>query len=257
MTHGMALTAGLSGMIGQTASSSGSLGTVSLCCLLFVITAIYIGIVWDQDMSSPRFMWGGFLFNVKQAIETAKSKKKMQYILGIAIAFESAITIFTFYWAPWLASTVSNSVFSMEEEVEDPAAVPFETIYATMVAATLLGNYLFGLYAAAVGPELTFQIVLLGSSAVFLVSCTFFSPMFVVVASVVLQLLVGGYWPSIGSLRGRYIVPEQISACLNIIRIGTLALSCTVLYVMRIDMLMCLFMFRGLLLYTIVVIFHI
>ena len=201
-------------------------------------------------------MWGGFLFNVKQAIETAKSKKKMQYILGIAIAFESAITIFTFYWAPWLASTVSNSVFSMEEEVEDPAAVPFETIYATMVAATLLGNYLFGLYAAAVGPELTFQIVLLGSSAVFLVSCTFFSPMFVVVASVVLQLLVGGYWPSIGSLRGRYIVPEQISACLNIIRIGTLALSCTVLYVMRIDMLMCLFMFRGLLL-LIVVIFHI
>ena len=67
-------------MIGQTASSSGSLGTVSLCCLLFVVTAVYMGIVWGQDMASPRFMWGGFVFNVRQAIEATKSKKTMQYV---------------------------------------------------------------------------------------------------------------------------------------------------------------------------------
>ena len=103
MAHSVALVAAISGMIGQTASSSGSLGVAGLCCVVFAFAVVYIMMLWPQDVASPRFMLSGFLSNAKQTLETAKTNVTMQHVLGIAALYESAIVIFTFYWAPWIA----------------------------------------------------------------------------------------------------------------------------------------------------------
>ena len=40
---------------------------------------------------------------------------------------------------------------------------------------------------------------------------------------------MGGYWPSIGFLRGRYVVPELRSMSITLSRLGTLVLSVMIL----------------------------
>jgi len=223
MTHSMALMAAASGIIGQTAASVGPLGSTGGCVLIFLAAAVYVSLVWGQDLASPRFMWSGFLFNLKNAVESTRSKKTVMYILGISAAFESAITIFTFYWAPWMTGTV------VVREQEENRLVPYELVYASMVVVTMLGNYVYGMYGPTIGPDLSFQIVLISTCMVFFVGGLMFSPVLAFLGAILVQFGVGGYWPSIGALRGRYIVPEQRSTCVNMARVLTMIISSVVL----------------------------
>ena len=147
----------------------------------------------------------------------------MLYILGISSTFESAITIFTFYWAPWMSSIVIHG------DQSESRLVPYELVYASMVAATMLGNYMYGMYAPTIGPELTFQVVLICCSVAFFVAATMYPPLLALLVAIGVQLAVGGYWPSIGALRGRYVMPEQRSTSVNMARVATMLISAFVL----------------------------
>ena len=146
------------------------------------------------------------------------------YILGISSAFESAITIFTFYWAPWMSSLVV-----MKDQTES-RMVPYELIYASMVMATMMGNYIYGMHAPTIGPELSFQVVLICCSVTFFLAATVYTPLLAYCMAIGVQHAVGGYWPSIGALRGRYVVPEQRSTSVNMARFVTMCTSAVVLY---------------------------
>lgn len=207
LAHVMALVAALSGAIGQTVASSGSLGCVTLACIVFILSALYISLVWSKDMmSSPRFMLSGFLFNLNQTYQSAKSSKHMQLVLFICIFSESAILIFTFYWAPWIYSMV----------VEEDHVVPYEIIFSSLVSASMLGNYLHQMYSSALGAETIFQGVLLATSASFFLGSIFQTPLFAFFICIAIQLCIGGYWACIGALRSRVVVPELRGTMLSI-----------------------------------------
>lgn len=72
LTHSMAFVTAVSGGLGQTAVSAGPLGCVVLCCILFVITALYILASWGRDLNGPRFMLSGFLYNLSQTVQAAR-----------------------------------------------------------------------------------------------------------------------------------------------------------------------------------------
>jgi len=211
LAHVMALVSALSGTVGQTAASSGDLGCISLACAVFVFSAIYMTFVWGKDMASPRYMLSGFLFNLNQTFQAAKSSKHLQMVLLISTLCESAIVIFTFYWAPWITSMVS----------EEGQTVPYEIVYSALVAASMLGNYLHQIYSSGSGigsAENTFQAVLVGTSACFFLGAIFQTPTFAFFISVAAQLCIGGYWPCIGALRGRVVVPELRGTALSLAR---------------------------------------
>lgn len=214
LAHVMALIAALSGTVGQTAASSGDLGCVSLACAVFVFSALYMSFVWSKDMASPRFMLSGFLFNLNQTFQAAKSSKHLQLFLLISTLCESAITIFTFYWAPWITSMVS----------EEGQVVPYEVVFSALVATSMLGNYFYQIYAPAGlglglgGADSTFQALLIGTSACFFLGSIFQTPLFAFFISIAVQLFIGGYWPCIGALRGRVVVPELRSTALSLAR---------------------------------------
>ena len=198
LAHVMALVAALSGTIGQTASSSGALGCFSLAAALFVLSAAYISVVWTKDMNVPRFMLSGFLFNLNQTWQAAKASRQLQLVLAISMLCESAVTIFTFYWAPWMSTMAGG----------EDNAIPFEIVFSTLITASMLGNYLHQSYSATVGPESAFQGVLVGTAASFFLGAIFQTPLFAFVISVATQVCIGGYWPCVGALRGRAVVPE-------------------------------------------------
>jgi hypothetical protein len=113
--------------------------------------------------------------------------------------------------------------------VDPGAKVPYEIIFSTYISASMLGNYIYQLIVSQWGNDMVFQMILVGSSGAFFLGSVFQTPSMVFVISMFVQAFVGGYWPSIGFLRGRYVMPEMRSMCMTISRLGTLAISVTLL----------------------------
>jgi hypothetical protein len=68
------------------------------------------------------------------------------------------------------------------------------------------------------GVDVIFQGILFASSAAFFLGAVFQTPTMAFGISVIVQMCVGGYWPSVGYLRGRYVVPELRVTFLTISR---------------------------------------
>ena len=224
LTHSMSLVAAMSGTIGQIATSSGgALGCAGLCCGMFALTSVYLMLAWSKDLGRRQFMLSGFIFNLKQTIQATKINKQMTLLMGISALCESSITIFTFYWAPWITSMVA----------EEAHTVPYPIVFATYIAASMSGNYLYQMYttggAAGAHVNSIFQAILFASSTAFFLGAIFQTPTMAFGISIVVQMCVGGYWPSVGYLRGRYVLPELRATFLTISRIFTLVIAVVVL----------------------------
>lgn len=159
-------------------------------------------------------MLSAFIFNVNQTIQATKANKQMGMLMAISALCESTITIFTFYWAPWITSMV----------IEESHSVPYPLVFATYIATSMLGNYLYQMVSAqrqavhGAGADGTFQEILFCSTAAFFLGAVFQTPTMAFGVSIIVQLCVGGYWPSVGYLRGRYVVPELRVTFLTISR---------------------------------------
>eukprot|EP00596_Hydrurales_sp_CCMP1899_P004131 CAMPEP_0119035336 /NCGR_PEP_ID=MMETSP1177-20130426/2261_1 /TAXON_ID=2985 /ORGANISM="Ochromonas sp, Strain CCMP1899" /LENGTH=245 /DNA_ID=CAMNT_0006993399 /DNA_START=470 /DNA_END=1204 /DNA_ORIENTATION=+ len=191
LTHSMSLVAALSGTIGQIATSTaGPLGCAGLCSVMFALTSAYLMLAWGKDMRGPKFMLSGFIFNVQQTVQATKANKQMAILMAISSLCESTITIFTFYWAPWITSMV----------IEESHTVPYPIVFATYIAASMLGNYLYQMASTqnqpgqSQGVDVIFQGILFASSAAFFLGAVFQTPTMAFGISVIVQMCVGGYW---------------------------------------------------------------
>jgi hypothetical protein len=213
LTHCIALMAALSGVLGQVAASTGHMGSAALCCVVFALAFAYMTITWEKDLNSPRFMLSGFLSNMSNTLTTVRSNRQTLVFVAISTLCETAILIFSFYWAPWM------SLIAAESEQH----LPYEIIFSSFVLASMLGNYLFQMYAKGSGAllgstENTFQALLVVSSGAYLLGAVFQTAGFALLCSVLVQFCVGGYWPCIGYYRGRLLLHEQRNSVIVISR---------------------------------------
>ena len=211
LTHGMALISCLSGILGQSSSSLGGVfGPTSLCCLLFIAVTFYISFSWKKDLNGAKFMLSSFTSSWSQGVRAVRSNKQLTGLLLICTFSEASITIFTFYWAPWL-----NSVVIEKTPLEK---FPYCLIFSSYVAASMLGAYLHQLFVSKVGNENICGFVLIGSSVAYFLGAVFQTPVLVFGVSLLVHLFMGMYWPSIGHARGRVVTPELRSATLCMTR---------------------------------------
>lgn len=225
LTHAVALVAAVSGTIGQSAASTGVLGVIGLCFTVFVASALHIFVTWSKDVNTPKFSISGFLFNSQQTLNAAINSRPMLLLLGISALFESSVMIFTFYWAPWITSLVVDSASDFDTQV-----LPYEIIFSSYVVISIVGNYGYQLFGAQTQSfDILVQGILFGSSACFFLGAIFQTSSFAFFISLVIQCCVGGYWPCIGALRGRLIVPELRSSTILFTRILTTFFAAIVL----------------------------
>jgi hypothetical protein len=228
LTHCMALMAALSGILGQIASSAGHMGCAALCCALFAGTGIFMAVSWEKDLHSPRFMLSGFVANLSSTIATVRVNRQMLMLIAVSSLFESAILIFSFYWAPWMDTI----------EFDRGQHVPYEIAFACFILASMLGNYLFQMYGKSStffggGIEATFQAVVVVSSVAYMLGALFQTPGFALLVAVTVQFCVGGYWPCIGYFRGRILLPEQRNTVLLITKLVSVLLCCSLHSLLR------------------------
>jgi hypothetical protein len=161
LTHGMALVAALSGVMGQTATSASPLGAAALCVVLFAVAGAYIALVWSKDgFTGSKFLLVPFLQHLGQTVQAARSNRQVLLLAGLLVASESAIMVFTFYWAPWLFGLVSPEV---------GRGLPYEIIYSSFIVASMLGSYLHQL----AGSEGLLQTLLVVAAGAFFLGAVF------------------------------------------------------------------------------------
>jgi hypothetical protein len=165
LTHAMTLVTVLSGTLGQTAGSTSPLGTAILCCIIFGLSGAYIAVAWTNDsLSSSKFMLSQFLQNMSQTIQASRANKQLLLLIGLSSLCESAVTVITYYWAPWLYGLVSAEV---------GRDLPYEIIYSTFISAAMLGNYGYQMWtsgSASNGTEI-FQILLIVAAGSCFLGC--------------------------------------------------------------------------------------
>lgn len=215
LTHTMALFAALSGIIGQMAISAGRLGCITFSCVVFAIIAVYMIVAWEKDLGNPRFMLAGFMSNLSQSINTMRANRQLLYLLCVSALYESTITVFMFYWAPWIGTTLAPA--------SSDVVIPYELIFSTMVAMSMVGNYVFQLFISNNWSSLegTFSWVLIGTSVAYTLGGVLQTATFILPLVLIVQGCMGIYWPCIGHYRGRMILPELRSATLIIPRYVT------------------------------------
>lgn len=220
LTHSMTLIAVVAGFSGQLVSSS-QYGPVGLCWILCIISGFYILTTWSKDTSvGSKFLLSGFIFNVNQTVTTIKNSKATLLLLVISALFESTITIFTFYWAPWLLSTIGYS---------NEHSIPYEILFSTFVGCSMLGNYIYqiggGNFVLFGTFDVTLQSILISASTIFALGAMLQTTLFAYITCLLVHLFIGGYWSSIGALRGSIILPEQRNTWQLFVKIITTIIS--------------------------------
>lgn len=103
----------------------------------------------------------------------------MLYLVIITVSCESAITIFTFYWALWLHSMA---------KVENDRALPYELIFSSFVTTSMIGHYAYqlGNGAYGYGSDFMLQSVLLVGTTAFILGSVAHTPTIAFVVSLVI-----------------------------------------------------------------------
>ena len=212
LTHSMALMAAASGFTGQiTSSMGGEMGCVVICYLLFALSAVYIIFMWEKDSSVPRFMLSGFTQNMSKCVSTLATNKSVLQLLIISSLCEASITIFSFYWAPWMS-------FMADDEDHK---LPYEILFSCFILASMLGHYMFQLYIKSNTSSFgsAFHGILIGSSVTYFLGSIFQTPKMAFIISLAIHFFTGTYYPCMGHFRGRLISPEIRSAMIILGRI--------------------------------------
>ncbi len=130
-------------------------------------------------------------------------------LLGVTQAcFESALYVFTFVWTPALQTPRAQVL-----------EIPHGTIFATFMAATMMGSSIFACWSRYSRVEFIMRSMFAIGFVVFLVALVTESIMVTYLSFVVFEILCGIYFPAMATMRAPYIPEESRSALLTFFRV--------------------------------------
>lgn len=156
--------------------------------------------------------------SIKDAIKVIRSDPKIMMVGGVQSLFEAAMYIFVLQWPPAIAKAVAKSF-------GEGAGTPYGTVFSCFMACCLFGSTLFGQFAKMKGPTtegvtagmLAIATVAMSTATYTVSSASAASGLPALVASFfAFEACVGMYFPSIGTLRSKYIPDSHRSVIMNL-----------------------------------------
>jgi len=224
---GDSLVAILAGQLASmTAAKQGPTGPFTLSVLFLTIGSLLTLLTWGENTAPQQKKEANIAENgaegtekssnsIKAALEVMSKDKRILLLGAVQALFEGAMYIFVLQWPPAIkAAILSSPLFSSAA-----AAVPFGGIFSCFMACCLLGSTLFGVLAKwGVQVERSFASMLY-VAALAISAATYFGSAHLsvlVAAFFVFEACVGMYFPSIGTLRSRYLPDAQRSVIMNL-----------------------------------------
>jgi hypothetical protein len=212
-------------MAGVAAGIRGPSGPFELSIGFLGLGAILASFLWKENVAEKSSS-SNQSPSIADAWKVVQSDPKIMLVGAVQSLFEAAMYIFVLQWPPAISSAISASFGAT-------ATTPYGAVFSCFMASCLLGSTLFGkLTQAGVTTEafgsvmLTVATVAMGlASWASSPTCWLNSPFIVLItAFFAFEACVGMYFPSIGTLRSKYIPDSHRSVIMNIFGIPLNAL---------------------------------
>lgn len=152
--------------------------------------------------------------SIKDAIQVVKDDPKIMLVGGAQSLFEAAMYIFVLQWPPAISRAVVKAF-------GEGAGTPYGTVFSCFMACCLLGSTLFGQLSKMSVPTESSTAAMLSvatiamSSATVAVSSSMSLPA-LIASFFAFEACVGMYFPSIGTLRSKYVPDSHRSVIMNL-----------------------------------------
>ena len=214
---------------GQLAASAaarrGPTGPFELSTTCLALGGVLTALLWGENKPTLKH---SETTSIREAVDVVRGDPKILLVGAVQSLFEAAMYIFVLQWPPAMAAAVGHAFPSAA------AAVPYGTIFSCFMACCLLGSTAFGqLSEARVSTEKS-ALAMLGvataamSLASWAVNAVTPSLAVLTVAFFAFECTVGMYFPSIGTLRSRYVPDSHRSVIMNLFGIPLNVLVVTV-----------------------------
>ena len=212
---GDAIVAIMAGQLaGAAAARSGPTGPFQLSTGFLAIGGLLAAVLWKENIAEKANGEDSKKTSIREAISVVRADPKIMLVGGVQSLFEAAMYIFVLQWPPAISRAVTQAY-------GNGVGTPYGTVFSCFMASCLLGSTLFGQLAKMNVPTEKFTAVMLTAATVAMSSATF-----AVSSSMALPALVGAffafeacvgmYFPSIGTLRSKYVPDSNRSVIMNL-----------------------------------------
>jgi len=201
-------------MAGMIASRRGPTGPFELSTGFLAAGGMLAAVLWKENRAESV---ENEKPSIKEAINVVKADPKIMLVGSVQSLFEAAMYIFVLQWPPAMSLAIGKAFGS-------GATTPYGTIFSCFMACCLLGSTIFGQLAKMAVPTETFTTVMLSMATVAMTSATWMisagaahkSLAALMAAFFVFEACVGMYFPSIGTLRSKYVPDSHRSVIMNL-----------------------------------------
>jgi hypothetical protein len=194
------------------ATRRGPTGPFELSTVFLMMGGLLAAFLWKENVAE---MKNDEKPSIKEAMEVIKADPKIMLVGGVQSLFEAAMYIFVLQWPPAVSGAISKYFGNAA------AATPYGTVFSCFMACCLLGSTIFGTLAKQGVPTessaagmLTVATVAM-TAATLTVSSTMSLPA-IVASFFAFEACVGMYFPSIGTLRSKYVPDSHRSVIMNL-----------------------------------------
>ena len=223
---------------GAAAGARGPTGPFELSTVFLALGGILATVLWKENVADST---GGLSGNsnqnnkptIRDAVKVVAADPKIMLVGAVQSLFEAAMYIFVLQWPPAVSSAI-QSVFGSN------AITPYGTVFSCFMACCLLGSTLFGQFAKSGIRTESFTTVMLASATIAMAGSTMAaassaaSSLWAIVAGFfAFEACVGMYFPSIGTLRSKYVPDSHRGVIMNLFGIPLNALVVSVFLSMK------------------------
>ena len=204
----------------MTAAKAGPTGPFTASVLFLAIGSLIASATWGENVAATSTGGGGGAGKkptIPEALEVMKSDKKILLVGAMQALFEGAMYIFVLQWCPAIKAAIQASPLWGGAG----AAIPFGKIFSCFMVNCLLGTTLFGaIRSRGVSVERSSVGMMLAAATAMLAAtravASTGSLSTLIAAFFAFEACVGMYFPSIGTLRSKYVPDSHRSVIMNI-----------------------------------------
>ena len=212
---GDAIVAIIAGQLASMAATrAGPTGPYTFSLAFLTASAILAATLWTENKA--KLSRDDKAVTIKEGLNVIAGDHKIQLLGAIQALFEGAMYIFVIQWVPALKAAAQTFPFL---EQGAAATIPFGKVFSCFMASCLLGTTVFSKSLTSGASVEGVTLLMLAIATTALTACTTigFSSLPMMIASFfVFEACVGMYFPSIGTLRSKYIPDAQRSVIMNI-----------------------------------------
>ena len=204
-------------MAGLAASQRGPTGPFELSTVFLAMGGLLAAWLWKENKAQPS--GDEDKPSIGEAIKVVQRDPKIMLVGAVQSLFESAMYIFVLQWPPAIAKAIV-------QQFGASAVTPYGTVFSCFMASCLLGSTLFGQLSKQAVPTEASTTLMLSAATVAMSAATWAVRTAGAGASYTLPCLiaslfcfeacVGMYFPSIGTLRSRYVPDSHRSVIMNL-----------------------------------------